>query len=157
MKPAPGALPWDTDAPPFDPRDTSARETLSTRAVAERFIQLFYVEENPTDAFTCWMHPDYIQHNPNVPNGRDATLAMMQGSKARLPDISHDVKRVVWGSDEPGADLVAVHFHFRREQGTRGYAIVDLLRIEDGYIVEHWDVMQDVPDPATSKNANGMF
>ncbi len=153
MKPTSGALPWDVDAPPFDPRDTTGRETLSTRAVAERFIQLFYVEDNPTDAFTCWMHPDYIQHNPNAPNGRDATLAMMQASMARLPGLTHEVKRVVWGDD----DLVAVHFHFRREAGTRGHAIVDLLRVADGYIVEHWDVMQEVPDPATAKNGNGMF
>jgi predicted SnoaL-like aldol condensation-catalyzing enzyme len=131
VKPAPGALPWDTDAPPFDPRDTAGREALSTREVAERFIQLFYVEDNPTDAFTCWMHPDYIQHNPNAPTGRDATLAMMQASMARLPDLSHEVKRVVWGD----ADLVAVQFHILREAGTRGNAIVELLRAEVGYIV----------------------
>ncbi|HSJ78251.1 MAG TPA: nuclear transport factor 2 family protein [Erythrobacter sp.] len=153
MKPAPGVLPWDVDAPPFDPRDTSGRAALSTRQVAERFIQLFYVEDNPTDAFTCWMHPDYIQHNPNAPTGRDATLGMMQTSMARLPHLTHGVKRVVWGD----ADLVAVHFHFLRDAGTRGHAIIDILRVERGYIVEHWDVMQDVPDPATAKNANGMF
>jgi predicted SnoaL-like aldol condensation-catalyzing enzyme len=153
MTPAPGVLPWNPAAPPFDPRDTSRRDALTTRQVAERFIQLFYVEDNPTDAFTCWMHPDYIQHNPNAPTGRDATLAMMQASMARLPDLSHEVKRVVWGD----ADLVAVHFHFLREKGTRGHAIVDLLRVDRGYIVEHWDVMQEVPDPAQTKNANGMF
>ncbi len=153
MRPADGVLPWNVDAPPFDPRDTSNRAGLTTRQVAERFIQLFYVEDNPTDAFTCWMHPDYIQHNPNAPTGRDATLAMMQASMARLPDLSHEVKRVVWGD----ADLVAVHFHFIRERDTRGFAIIDILRIADGYIVEHWDVMQEVPDPATCRNSNGMF
>ena len=153
MKPAPGALPWDTEAPPFDPRNTSNRAALSSRQVAERFIQLFYVEDNPTDAFTCWMHPDYIQHNPNAPTGRDATLAMMQASMTRLPDLSHEVKRVVWGD----ADLVAIHFHFKYEKDSRGYAVVDLLRIADGYIVEHWDVLQEVPDPAGAKNSNGMF
>ena len=153
MIPAAGALPWDPSAPPFDPRDTANRGALSTRQVAERFIQLFYVEDNPTDAFTCWMHPDYIQHNPNAPTGRDATLAMMQASMARLPDLSHEVKRVVWGD----ANHVAVHFHFLREKGTRGYSVVDILRIDRGYIREHWDVIQDVPDPETSKNRNGMF
>ena len=153
MRPADGVLPWNVDAPPFDPRDTSNRAGLTTRQVAERFIQLFYVEDNPTDAFTCWMHPDYIQHNPNAPTGRDATLAMMQASMARLPDLSHEVKRVVWGD----ADLVAVHFHFIRERDTRGFAIIDILRMADGYIVEHWDVMQEVPDPATCRNSNGMF
>ena len=153
MRPAPGVLPWNPDAPPFEPRDTSSRESLSVRQVAERFIQLFYVEDNPRDAFMAWMHPDYIQHNPNAPTGRDATLAMMEASIARNPELSHEVKRVVWGD----ADLVAVHFHFRREADHPGYAIVDILRIEGGYIREHWDVMQELPDPATSKNPNGMF
>ena len=137
----------------FDPRDTSNRESLSTREVAERFIELFYRQENPRDAFECWMHPDDIQHNPGAPTGRDATLAMMQASMARLPDLSHKVHRVVWGD----ADLVAVHFHFIREAGARGHAIVDILRVENGHIVEHWDVMQEVPDPATTENDNEMF
>ena len=153
MKPATGVLPWDVDAPPFDPRETSNRDALSVRQVAERFIQLFYVEDNPRDAFMAWMHPDYIQHNPNAPTGRDATLAMMEASLSRLPDLSHEVKRVIWGD----ADLVAIHFHFRYEPDSAGYAVVDILRIAGGYIREHWDVLQEVPDPATSKNNNGMF
>ena len=153
MRPAAGVLPWDPDARPFDPRDTSNREALSVRQVAERFIQLFYVEDNPRDAFMAWMHPDYIQHNPNAPTGRDATLAMMEASLARLPDLSHEVKRVIWGD----ADLVAVHFHFKYEPDTRGYSVVDILRIDGGYIREHWDVIQEVPDPSTTKNDNGMF
>ena len=153
MKPTAGVLPWDPDAAPFDPRDTANREALSVRQVAERFIQLFYVEDNPRDGFQCWMHPDYIQHNPNAPTGRDATLAMMEASLSRLPDLSHEVKRVVWGD----ADLVAIHFYFKYEPDTPGYAVVDILRVADGYIVEHWDVMQEVSDPATAKNANGMF
>ena len=153
MRPAAGALPWDPDSPPFDPRDTSNREALSVRQVAERFIQLFYVEDNPRDGFMAWMHPDYIQHNPNAPTGRDATLAMMEASLGRTPDLSHEVKRVVWGD----ADLFAVHFHFRREPDSPGYAVVDILRVAEGYIVEHWDVIQEVPDHATTKNDNGMF
>ena len=139
--------------PGFDPRDTSNREALTTRQVAERFVELFYHQENPRDAFLCWMHPDYIQHNPMAPTGRDATLAMMEASKAKNAELSHDVKRVVFGD----GDLFAVHFHFRREAGHRGYAAVDILRVENGYIVEHWDVLQEVPDPATSRNSNGMF
>ena len=137
----------------FDPRDTTGRESLSTRQVAERFIELFYHQENPRDAFMFWMHPDYIQHNPNAPTGRDATLAMMEASKARLPDLCHEVKRVVIGD----GDLFAVHFHFRKESGHRGYAAIDILRVENGWIVEHWDVLQEVPAPETCKNRNGMF
>ena len=137
----------------FDPRDTSNRDQLSVREVAERFIQLFYVEDNPRDAFLNWVHPDYIQHNPNAPTGRDATLAMMEASIARNPGLTHEVRRVVWGD----ADMVAVHFWFRREAGHPGYAIIDILRIEGGYIREHWDVMQAMPDPAAVLNDNGML
>ena len=61
----------------FDPRDTANRASLSVREVAERFIELFHHQDNPVDAFTCWVHPDYIQHNPNAPTGRDATMAFL--------------------------------------------------------------------------------
>jgi predicted SnoaL-like aldol condensation-catalyzing enzyme len=146
-------LRWDPDAPPFDPRDTANREALSPREVADRFIQLFYVEDNPADAFTAWMHPDYIQHNPNAPTGRDATVAMLSAAVKSSPELTHNVKRVIYGD----ADLVAVHHHFRRKADERGWAVVDILRIANGYIVEHWDVMQPVPDPGECKNSNGMF
>ena len=53
-----------------DPSDTSNRAQLSVREVAERFIELFHRQDNPGEAFRCWVHPDYIQHNPNAPTGR---------------------------------------------------------------------------------------
>ena len=137
----------------FDPRDTSNRETLSVREVAERFIELFHHQDNPGDAFRCWVHPDYLQHNPNAPTGRDASAAFLENAVRNNPELTHDVKRVIYGD----GDLVAVHHHFRRKRDERGWAVVDILRIADGYVVEHWDVMQPVPDPAETKNKNGMF
>src|SRR5690606_41746977 len=88
---------------------------------------------------------------PSFPTRRSSDL--MEASIARNPELSHEVKRVVFGD----GDLVAVHFHFRREADHPGYAIIDILRIADGYIREHWDVMQPVPDPGTTLNDNGMF
>jgi predicted SnoaL-like aldol condensation-catalyzing enzyme len=99
------------------------------------------------------MHPDYIQHNPNAPTGRDATLAMLDAAVRNNPELTHNVKRVIYGH----GDTVAVHHHFRRKNDERGWAVVDILRIDGGYIVEHWDVMQPVPDPAETKNSNGIF
>ena len=55
----------------FDPRDTTGRENLSARQVAERFVELFHRQDNVVDAFNAWVHPDYIQHNPNAPSGRE--------------------------------------------------------------------------------------
>ena len=137
----------------FDPRDTSNRESLSVREVAERFIELFHHQDNPGEAFRCWVHPGYIQHNPNAPTGRDESMAFLVNAVKNNPELTHEVKRAIYGD----GDLVAVHHHFRRKRDERGWAVVDILRIEGGYVVEHWDVMQPVPDPAETKNKNGMF
>ena len=129
------------------------RTQIPAREVAEQFIAVFYEQNRLTEAFDAWVHPDYIQHDPNSPTGRDGTIAVLAEHMARHPRMSHDVKRVIHGED--GA--VVVHYHFRREPEDRGLAVVDVFRIEDGYLVEHWDIMQPVPDPATAKNDNGMF
>jgi predicted SnoaL-like aldol condensation-catalyzing enzyme len=52
-------------------------------------------------------------------------------------------------------DYVIVHTHGVREPGQRGSAIVDIFKLEDGKIIEHWDVIQPIPDNAA--NQNGMF
>lgn len=133
------------------------RSHLSAREVAAQFIEVFYNQNRLTDAFAEWVHPDYIQHDPNSPTGRDGTIAVLAEHMARNPRMSHDVKRVVHEDRDAGAGTVVVHYHFRREPEDRGLAVVDIFRIENGYLVEHWDVMQPIPDPATTKNDNGMF
>ena len=129
------------------------RSELSAREVADRFIEVFYNRNRLVDAFREWVHPDYVQHDPNSKTGRDGTIEALGAHMERNPRMTHDVKRVIYGDD----GMVAVHYHFRREPDDRGLAVVDLFRIENGYLVEHWDVMQPVPDPASCKNSNGMF
>jgi predicted SnoaL-like aldol condensation-catalyzing enzyme len=129
------------------------RSRLPPREVANRFIEVFYNQNRLTDAFEEWVHPDYVQHDPNSPTGRDGTIGVLAEHMARHPRMSHDVKRVIHGDD----GTVAVHYHFRREPDDRGLAVVDIFRIESGYLVEHWDIMQPVPDPSAAKNQNGMF
>ena len=65
----------------------------------------------------------------------------------------HEVRRVIYGED----GLIAVHYRFAFAPEDRGMAVIDLFRIEDGYLVEHWDVIQPIPDPVTAKNDNGML
>jgi predicted SnoaL-like aldol condensation-catalyzing enzyme len=143
--------------PPADPVDVSDRASLSDREVSERFIEVFYNQNRLVDGFRAWVHPDYIQHDPNSPTGRDATIEVLAAHMQRNPGMTHDVKRVIYGEDEQGRTLVAVHYHFKRAPEDRGSAVVDIYRIEDGYLVEHWDVIQPLPDPATAKNDNTMF
>jgi predicted SnoaL-like aldol condensation-catalyzing enzyme len=135
------------------PLDTSDRAQLSAREVADRFIEVFYRQNRLVEAFRAWVHPDYIQHDPNSLTGRDGTIEALDAHMKRSPAMSHDIKRVIYGDD----GTIAVHYHFRRAPDDRGSAVVDLFRIEDGYLVEHWDIIQPLPDPTTCKNSNGMF
>ncbi len=86
--------------------------------------------------------PDYIQHNPGVPNGLDAVV----GFFGKLGPVNVDVKRVI-----AQGDLVFVHAHYQI-WNTAG---VDIFRLANGKIVEHWDVLQKIP--ATTASGNNLF
>jgi predicted SnoaL-like aldol condensation-catalyzing enzyme len=64
--------------------------------------------------------------------------------------MSFDLKRVIAEDD-----LVVLHYHLRMTPDDLGQAVVDIFRVEDDRIVEHWDVLQQVP--AESANTNGMI
>jgi predicted SnoaL-like aldol condensation-catalyzing enzyme len=65
-------------------------------------------------------------------------------------DSISDIKRVI-----AEGDLVVLHVHSRNTLSDRGRAVVDIFRVADGKIIEHWDVIQAVP--AKSQNPNTMF
>ncbi|MEO6089494.1 MAG: nuclear transport factor 2 family protein [Umezawaea sp.] len=101
-------------------------------------------------AIDKYLGTEYHQHNPNIPDGVAGAKAGLGGYFAQFPQLVVTTKRVV-----AEGDLVAVHSHYVNAPGERGQAIVDLFRVRNGKIVEHWDVIQDVP--ATSANDNTMF
>jgi predicted SnoaL-like aldol condensation-catalyzing enzyme len=94
--------------------------------------------------------PRYIQHNPAVPDGPDGLRRLVDFLKEKFPNSKSEIKRVI-----AEGDLVMLHVHSVRQPGERGRAIVDIFRVENGKIVEHWDVIQDVPEK--SANTNTMF
>jgi len=94
--------------------------------------------------------PKYIQHNPNVPDGIEAFKGLVTMLKEKFPKSRSEIKRVI-----ADGDLVVLHVHSVREPGQRGRAIVDIFRLENGKIVEHWDVAQDIPEKMPHNN--GMF
>ena len=102
------------------------------------------------EAAAKYFGPRYIQHNPLVPNGPDGLKALVTLLKEKFPNAHSEIKRVI-----AEGDLVVLHVHAVREPGQRGRAIVDIFKVEDGKIVEHWDVIQDVPEKAA--NDNTMF
>src|SRR5262245_24623798 len=92
----------------------------------------------------------YIQHNPNAADGPEGLKAFIEFLKAKFPNYQSTFKRVL-----ADGDYVIVHVHNIPEPGHRGRALIDIFRLENGKVVEHWDVAQDIPE--NPKNNNGMF
>lgn len=92
----------------------------------------------------------YIQHNPMAPTGRQAFIDFFTGWIKENPQLRVNIKRMI-----AEGDLVAVHSHWQTSPGDRGMAIVDIFRVADGKVAEHWDVIQPIPEQ--SANRNTMF
>jgi predicted SnoaL-like aldol condensation-catalyzing enzyme len=99
------------------------------------------------EAASKYFGPRYVQHNPNVPDGIESFKGLVTMLKEKFPNSHSEIKRAV-----AEGDLVMLHVHSVREPGQRGRAIVDIFRLENGKIVEHWDVIQDVPEKAANNN-----
>jgi len=99
-----------------------------------------------------YINPDkYIQHSPGLANGLSALLELVETFDKGFSGYSVDVKRVIAEDD-----YTVAHCHYKfGEEDPLGKAIVEIFRFENGLMVEHWDVIQDVP--MSDKNGNGMF
>jgi predicted SnoaL-like aldol condensation-catalyzing enzyme len=124
-------------------------ETERNRAVVTEFARMFYGEKDVKRAFETYVAPDYIQHNPNVPDGRAAAVAMLAPMFA-APGAKFEIKRIM-----VDGDMAVIHLLGRGDPKTAGAAVTDIFRLKDGKIVEHWDVLQ--PMPTTSANPHPMF
>ena len=102
------------------------------------------------DAASKYLGPRYVQHNPNAPDGSEGLKRLVTLLKEKFPNSRSEIKRAI-----AEGDIVVLHVHSVREPGQRGRAIVDMFRLENGKIVEHWDVVQDIPEK--SANDNTMF
>jgi predicted SnoaL-like aldol condensation-catalyzing enzyme len=107
-------------------------------------------QRKPEEAVARYLGPHYRQHNPGAADGPESFITFVNWFAQTHPDFRYEAKRIV-----AEGDYVVVHSHLTREPGDRGQAVVDIFRLEAGKIVEHWDVVQDVPE--TSANTNTMF
>jgi predicted SnoaL-like aldol condensation-catalyzing enzyme len=92
----------------------------------------------------------YTQHNPLIEDGWEGVTKFAGWVRTNFPKSHMEIKRVF--SD---GDFVVLHCHWIRVPGEPGDAVVDLFRLENGKVVEHWDVIQPVPE--TAANRNTMF
>ena len=120
------------------------------KLVVKKFYDLAFTQHKAKEAADLYLNADYIQHNPNVATGRQAFVDFFVPYFKKNPDARSEIKRVV-----ADGSLVVLHVHARTDKHDAGRAVVDIFRVDGGKIVEHWDVMQPIPDK--SANSNSMF
>jgi predicted SnoaL-like aldol condensation-catalyzing enzyme len=119
----------------------------------KKAVVAFYeaaINQKDFEAASAYLGPRYVQHNPGAADGPEGLKAFLSFLREKAPNNHSDIKSVF-----ADGDYVILHVHNVREPGTRGAAIVDIFKLENGKIVEHWDVRQDIPE--NTANPNGMF
>ncbi|MGQ3888822.1 nuclear transport factor 2 family protein [Legionella sp. CNM-1927-20] len=126
---------------------------LSPQEINKEVVTQFYqkaLNEKDFPAAEVYMGPWYIQHNPLAKDGIEGFKQYIDYLKQTYPQSHSEIKRIL-----AEGDYVILHVHSIKEPGTKGQAIVDIFRLENNKIVEHWDVIQTIPEE--SANSNGMF
>ncbi|HEX6791488.1 MAG TPA: ester cyclase, partial [Candidatus Krumholzibacteria bacterium] len=128
--------------------DEQALEQNKKTVVA--FYKTAFTDHKPEEAVEKYVGGSYRQHNPMVADGSLPFIDFVRGYAKKYPGLRVDIKRII-----AEGDLVVTHVNIKMAKDDRGLAAIDIFRLEEGRIVEHWDVVQPVPEKA--ENANGMF
>ena len=139
---------------------TAKQACVKGQALLERnkanvvaYYETAFNDKNPELAVKLYGGDEYIQHNPLAGNGFDAFIGFVKSFTAAFPDTHIDIRRVI-----AECDIVMTHGVLTGAEPVYsqfGSKVVDVFRLDkNGKIVEHWDVLAQQVDPATSLNHN---
>lgn len=122
------------------------KEDENKKNVTDFYQALF--GDKDTSAIDRYIGDTYTQHNPSVADGKDALKAAVsqwfKGARKERINIQH-----------LAADSDLVFIHLKSEMGGKTASVIDIFKLKDGKIIEHWDVIQEVP--VKSANPHPMF
>jgi len=122
----------------------------ANKRIVREWHELAIDQRKPEEAVAKYLGPNYRQYNPGAGDGPEPFIAAVKGLTKTFPELRMEPKRII-----AEGDLVVLHSHLILKPGDRGTAVVDIFRLENGKIVEHWDVVQEIPEK--SANNNTMF
>lgn len=115
------------------------------KQIVRDYYELAFNEKRPAEAVERYQGDRYIQHNPEAADGPEAFIEFVTAFAAQSPELKIDIKRLVAEDD-----IVVSHGLITTGPSDRGMVAVDIFRLEDGKIVEHWDVLQPFPESSVS-------
>jgi predicted SnoaL-like aldol condensation-catalyzing enzyme len=127
-----------------------ASDLFFNKRLARDCLDVLFNQHNPERAVEQYIGENYRQHNPEAPDGPGGVIAYASSYVKANPQAHIEFKRII-----AEGHLVAVHSHLKSNSSDLGMAVVDIFRVEDHKLVEHWDVRQ--PIPSRAKNKNTMF
>jgi predicted SnoaL-like aldol condensation-catalyzing enzyme len=111
-----------------------------------RFLNEFLIEHR-FEVLDELLGPTYTQHNPVIDDSKEGLTTFFREFWKKHPETEYRLKRIL-----AEGDLVAIHYHWVVEPAVFERAIVDIFRIEEGKLVEHWDVVQQMPEKSVNKH-----
>lgn len=124
-------------------------ETARNRDLMLDFVHILYEQREARTAFEKYVHEGYIQHNPKIADGREEALRWLEPVFSRST-TEIQVRRVLVDGDFATVQIVG-----RMGPDDPGSAIINIFRLENGLIVEHWDVTQAIPERTASGRSLG--
>lgn len=113
---------------------------MSNKQRIRNFYQEFF-NNHKIEAALTYVKEDYIQHNPGVEQGRDALMKAFRQKFIKDPTFHLDIKMLI--EDD---NLIAVYLKNVDTDGKTKCRVVDIYRMENGMLAEHWDVLQPVKE-----------